>query len=423
MPARSEFSTNLAQYFLRVLREELEKPAEIVEAMTKEGVKYGETVEQVLLELLQAFPEVEQSPEAPYNLYRKWVTRADLPSFQKTSFRLYNRAFLARILDIKEGTEESATSVKARIKMLLSTGTFYGQDFTFALFFRAESSMRELLRSIADECSASVRAECHVILNQSSETWAEIGFDHFDGVIKGALNESERLLLNILPAPVAAELKASGSAAPVSYASATVVFTDFEGFTKIAERMQPTELIAELDMCFSFFDQVILRNGLEKIKTIGDAYMFAGGLPAQNKTHAVDAVLAAMEIQSFMNQTRELKQSLGLNYWQLRLGIHTGPLVAGVIGQNKFSYDIWGDTVNTASRMESAGETGKINISETTYLAVRDFFETEARGKLEAKNKGPVEMYFVTRIRPELSKDEEGRVPNESFHRLRQNQG
>jgi adenylate cyclase len=227
--------------------------------------------------------------------------------------------------------------------------------------------------------------------------------------------QSEKLLLNILPREVADELKRAGTSKPRHYPSATVCFTDFEGFTKIAESLTPTELVDELDRCFSYFDSLMERYNLEKLKTIGDSYMFVGGIPESNGTHAVDCVMAALEIQAFMNQMKEIKSSQGLPYWQLRLGIHSGDLVAGVIGERKFAYDVWSDTVNTASRCESSGVTGKINISRATYELVKDFFVCEYRGAVPAKHKGNIEMYFVHGLLPELHRVEQPRTPNSEF--------
>ncbi|MCB1148503.1 MAG: guanylate cyclase, partial [Leptospiraceae bacterium] len=199
---------------------------------------------------------------------------------------------------------------------------------------------------------------------------------------------SDELLLNILPVEIADELKTRGEATTQSYEMVTVMFTDFKGFTQVAEKASPEELVADLDNCFYYFDEVIDRFRVEKIKTIGDSYMCAGGLPAANRTNPVDVILAALEISAFMNQMKDIKQGMNQPYWELRIGIHTGPLIAGVVGKRKFAYDIWGDTVNTASRMESSGVPGEINISSTTYNLVKEFFECEYRGKVAAKNKG-----------------------------------
>ncbi|MFZ5627998.1 MAG: adenylate/guanylate cyclase domain-containing protein [Spirochaetota bacterium] len=219
-------------------------------------------------------------------------------------------------------------------------------------------------------------------------------------------NKSENLLLNILPATVAEELKREGRVEPVHYDAASVLFTDMVGFTKIAEGLSPQKLVAELDACFHEFDKIIRSTGVEKIKTIGDAYMAVGGLPVKNNSHALDCVLAALRMQAFM-----LRSSVESG-WQIRLGIHTGSLVAGVVGSEKFAYDIWGDTVNTASRMESSGVAGKINISAETYAQIESYALCEYRGKLVAKNKGEIAMYFVNRLKPEYSADAEGVLPN-----------
>jgi class 3 adenylate cyclase len=190
----------------------------------------------------------------------------------------------------------------------------------------------------------------------------------------------------------------------------TVLFSDIQGFSKIAEQMNPEKLIDELDSFFFHFDSVADKYNIEKIKTIGDAYMCAGGIPYKNRTNPVEVVLAALEMQEYMKQLR----SKNNNIWDLRIGIHTGAVIAGVVGHKRYSYDIWGDTVNTASRMESSGEAGKVNISGHTYELVKDFFICENRGKMPVKYKGDIDMYFVKGIRPELSVDLKV-IPNKKF--------
>ena len=214
-------------------------------------------------------------------------------------------------------------------------------------------------------------------------------------IIKKEKQRSDELLLNILPSETAEELKQYGSAKPKRFEQVTVLFTDFKGFTKIAEIMTAEELVAELNTIFGVFDLIISKYPIEKIKTIGDAYMCAGGLPTPNNTHPRDVVLAALEIQKYI-ETRSLTKS-DKPPFQIRIGIHTGPVVAGVVGIKKFAYDIWGDTVNTASRMESSGEPGKINISGSTFDLIKGFqeFKTTYRGEIEAKNKGKIKMYFI----------------------------
>jgi class 3 adenylate cyclase len=228
-------------------------------------------------------------------------------------------------------------------------------------------------------------------------------------------NKSDTLLLNILPERVAYELKEKGVIEPLIYDSVSVLFSDFVGFTKTSAVMTPDELIKQLDACFSQFDGIIAQNGLEKLKTIGDAYMCAGGLPEINYTHPVDICLAALEMQAFMKKIHDLRKEIRLSFWELRIGINTGPVTAGVVGSHKFAYDIWGDTVNTASRMESSGKSGKVNISGATYKIVKDFFDFKSRGKVTAKGKGRIAMYYLNRIKPKLSSDDDGRLPNDIF--------
>ena len=225
--------------------------------------------------------------------------------------------------------------------------------------------------------------------------------------------KTEALLANVLPRNTASEIMEKGKATKIKYNFVTVLFSDIQGFTKIAEEMNPEVLIDELDKFFFYFDSVVEKFGIEKIKTIGDAYMCAGGIPEKNRTNPVEVILAALEMKAYMNNLKKTSQLEGMKYWDIRIGIHTGTVVAGVVGQKKLSYDIWGDTVNTASRMESSGEAGKINISGTTYEFVKEFFTCEFRGKMPVKYKGELEMYFVNGIVPELSDENGG--PNRKF--------
>ena len=227
--------------------------------------------------------------------------------------------------------------------------------------------------------------------------------------------KADQLLLNILPAETAEELKNKGKARTRYYRLVTVMFTDIKGFTKIAEKMKPIELVTQLDLLFKEFDQIIEKHQIEKIKTIGDAYMAAGGVPLRDKENPVNSVLAALEIQAYMKVMQQKMKDIGEQYWELRIGLHTGDVIAGVIGTKRIAYDIWGNTVNVAQRMEMSGVPGKVNVSGTTYDQIKPYFNCTYRGKIAAKNKGEIDMYFVERIKPHLSKDAEGTVPNQKF--------
>jgi class 3 adenylate cyclase/Tfp pilus assembly protein PilF len=208
-------------------------------------------------------------------------------------------------------------------------------------------------------------------------------------------DEIEHLLLNILPSEVAKELQLHGQAAPRYYDSVSVMFTDFKGFTTIADKMSPQELVEELNACFMAFDEIIGKYNLEKIKTIGDSYMCAGGIPTPDKDHVFNMIKASLEIKDYIIQNNKRRAEAGLESWYLRIGIHVGPVVAGVVGKKKYAYDIWGGTVNIASRMESNGEPGKVNISSAAYELIKDKYDCTYRGKISAKNIGEIDMYFI----------------------------
>jgi len=205
----------------------------------------------------------------------------------------------------------------------------------------------------------------------------------------------ESLLLNILPEEVAEELQSAGTATPRYYEKASVLFTDFKGFTKLSEKLSPQEVVTELDSCFMAFDDIIEKYQLEKIKTIGDSYMCAGGIPTENDSHLINIIKASLEMQQFISERNAKRVEMNLPEWTIRIGINTGPIVAGVVGKKKYAYDIWGSTVNVASRMESNGEPGRVNISAATYELIQDKYVCTYRGKIFAKNIGEIDMYFV----------------------------
>jgi ligand-binding sensor domain-containing protein/class 3 adenylate cyclase/predicted metal-dependent HD superfamily phosphohydrolase len=231
-------------------------------------------------------------------------------------------------------------------------------------------------------------------------------------------DKTEKLLRNVIPASTAEELKNKGTVSARAYKTVSVLFTDFVGFTKIAERMNPTDLVRKLDVYFRKFDEIIVKNNLEKIKTIGDAYMCAGGVPVRNKTNPIDTCLAALQIQDYMRKHKNDGIINNTDYWELRLGINTGEVTAGVIGSERLAYDVWGATVNHAQRMEMLGEPGKVTITGSTFKLVEPYFECVFRGKAQTKSRGILDMYTVERIKPELSIDGEGVFPNERFHQI-----
>lgn len=225
-----------------------------------------------------------------------------------------------------------------------------------------------------------------------------------------AKEKSDELLRNILPEEIARELKTGHTVRPRRYESVSVMFADFVGFTQASENMDAEELVRELDLYYLQFDEVVERNGLEKLKTMGDNYMSAGGIPLENSTHPVQACIAGLQFLEVMKVNQRPDRA-----WGLRVGIHTGPVAAGVVGRRKFAYDIWGDTVNLASRMESAGIPGHVNISGATFSHVGHYFECVHRGKVAVKGKGEIDMYTLLRLKPEYSADSEGILPSGSL--------
>ena len=223
-----------------------------------------------------------------------------------------------------------------------------------------------------------------------------LSINYFLNVIRAEKQKSDALIRNILPSSVVDELNALGLSHPILIPKATVIFMDFVGFTKITQKMSPQELVSILNEHFINFDKIFKRYNVEKLKTIGDGYMAVGGLPEINHSHPLDVALAGLQILDYMeNKEKDLD-------WNIRIGIHTGPMVAGIIGETKFSYDVWGHTINLCSRLETAGKPGNINVSEEFYRYTKDFFEFEERGFIDIKNSDPVQMYLLKDLKSEL---------------------
>ncbi|MEN9699863.1 MAG: hypothetical protein RLZZ301_1061 [Bacteroidota bacterium] len=232
-------------------------------------------------------------------------------------------------------------------------------------------------------------------------------------------DRTEQWLLNTLPSEVVIELKRSGKVKAHAFKQVSIMFTDVVGFTRISETMAPSRIVSKLDVLFQKFDEIIQANNLEKIKTIGDAYMCAGGVPIENSTNPIDACCAALQIQAFMDKLKYEAIADHEDYWEIRLGINTGPVIAGIIGNIRLAYDIWGSSVNLAQRMEMLGEPGKVTIAGNTFQYIEPYFECEYKGKALTKSRTKVDMYVVHRIKPELSVNNEGLVPNSRFEEIK----
>ncbi|MBL8022179.1 MAG: adenylate/guanylate cyclase domain-containing protein [Leptospirales bacterium] len=395
----TELANLLAWYFHRHLVAEMQKNEELMLRKTSEGDTFRENMEKLLAKLVAEFPEASRTPEAPFNFTEKW-TEIAFPgmSYWKSTYKAFNHVHLARLIDLRDGSQAARAALIEKISQQILTGSSFGKPIDFRTFFAGEKARRTVYIQIAMQHGLPQTESTAIILEQF-DAIAECLYEYFDSRLTNALRKSDELLLSILPRSVMEQLKEKGTVEPVYIENASVVFTDFQGFTSIAGRMPPREIVDCLDECFTAFDEITERHGLEKIKTIGDAYMCAAGVPNPDNHHALQAVRTALAFRDWIAEHRERCEKNGKQTWRVRIGVHSGNLVAGVIGKRKFIYDVWGDTVNIASRMESAGLPDSVNISRETFNLVQNEFLTESRGSLDVKNKGAMEMFLVTRAR------------------------
>lgn len=399
---RQIITHEIARYFYFHLRCELDKQSQYIDHVQFDGKTPRQINEELVRRLLEEFPDIERAQPAPYNFIERWNQLNQVGVKYRTfSFEAYNIVFLERILRLKYWDNAgSYQKFHDKIFEIYGKYDYRSREWSPATFLKFENNMREVLREIVYSIEGINTEKGWKILFAESNEYQLAVSEFFEKLLHEAYDESERLLENILPAEVALQLKKTGRADPVYIGSATVLFADFVEFTRISSAMSPKNLIERLDYYFSLFDRIIDKYGLEKIKTIGDAYMCAGGVNRTQLDHAVMATRAALEMRdTIRNIATDVSRPDGA-IWDIRIGLHTGSLVAGVIGSKRFSYDVWGDTVNTASRMESESDPGRVNISRATFDLVKEYFECEPRGKRAVKGKGLVEMYFVNGLKP-----------------------
>lgn len=273
---------------------------------------------------------------------------------------------------------------------------------------------QETLRRLAQQLVGLLEHRRRII--ELDEAVRELDVAH--AALASEKARADQILTRILPEPIAEELKERGKVEPRFFPSASILFADVKGFTKFSENAEPVSLIGLLDKYFGSFDEIVTRHRIEKLKTIGDAYMAVAGVPEIDRLHVLRACLAALEMQSTVQRIQSERERLRLPFFELRIGIHTGPVIAGIVGQLRFTYDIWGNAVNVASLMESNGEAGRINVSEDVYHHCKPYFEFSGRGAVEVKNKDPMRMYFLDRLKSEYASDEAGFVPNERLFEI-----
>lgn len=381
----------LAGFFLVHLQAEVTKPDEVLLEVHKD-----KPVRQMTNDLIgrvrSEFAIGADDPLPAYNLFQRWCRINGKWDYEDSAFIAYNNVFLSRLLDLRDGTTESRQRLFASMAGGFNSFDYEKLGFSVSFFLDSESIMRELLRlAVREQLPDLGEAGDALVLNQSRAYQTGMS-EYFEGVLKTTLADNVRLLHGILPQQVASELKRNGFVEPVLFQDAAVLFTDFERFSQFTAHLAPSEVLRRLDIYFSEFDRISAVHGLEKIKTIGDSYMAVAGVPKPHGDPVRAACDAALEIGEASNRISDLT---GPDGWKIRIGIHVGPLMAGVIGKQKFSYDVWGATVNFASRMESSGEPGRINVSADIHSRAGPYYHWEARGPQPVKRLGMAEMFFL----------------------------
>jgi class 3 adenylate cyclase len=391
MAARHAVARLIAKYFLLHLLAEVEKP-DVVLLEDYPDLPIREITRTWIERLRREFAIGEEEKLAAENIFKRWCDMNGKFDYEDSGLFGYNEMFLPRILDLRDGTAESQKQFFNATRNRFDQFDYEKQGYTVSFFLNSESNMRELLREAVRKNLPEWSEEGDAVVLAQSGAFQTAMYDYFEDVLKTALAENVRLLNGILPQQVATELKRSGHVKPVYFKDAAVIFTDFEGFSQFTEHAAPAEVIRRLDAYFSEFDRISAAHGLEKIKTIGDSYMAVAGVPEFHD----DPVRAACDTALEICETSELiSEMVGPDGWHIRIGIHAGPLVAGVIGKQKFSYDVWGATVNFASRMESSGAPGRINVSAEVHSRVEPDYRWEARGPQPVKHLGTAEMFFL----------------------------
>ena len=385
---RAAVARLFARHFLVHLHAELLKTDEILQ-QDYDDIPGRRATESMLRRVREEFPDAEDEPLPAQNLFKIWSEFERESKYEELAFVGYGRIYLERLLDLRDGTPESLRRLLAVMRAVFTKYDYSSAHLPVSLFLHLENLMRYLMVQIVRESLPQYADEGLNLIALQSRVYQRDMFEYFEGVLDATLAENVRLLHGILPEEVANELKRNGRVMPNYVPDAAVIFTDFEHFSISAEQLSPEQIVERLDTYFSAFDAVMTKYGLEKIKTIGDSYMAVAGVPKPHPDPVRAACDAALEILAAAERIS------GPDGWKIRIGLHVGPLVAGVIGKQKFSYDVWGATVNFASRMESSGAPGRINVSATFHARAPKTYRWEARGPQPVKGLGMAEMYFL----------------------------
>jgi class 3 adenylate cyclase len=385
---RTVVSRLFARFFLLHLELEVKKSDEVLEQDFLD-VPARAMTEALIARVRGEFSIGDEETLPEKNLFKIWVQIEGKYIYEEIAFIGYNHIYFHRLIDIRDGTPESLERLLAAMRTVFDKFDYQSKRMPISFFLHLENLMRELMRQIVNESLPQFHPDGEMLVVLQSRAYQQDMYEYFEGVLDATVAENVRLLHGILPEEVANELKRKGYVTPNYIPDAAVIFTDFEHFSALAVRLSPTEIVDRLDNYFSEFDAIMDSHGLEKIKTIGDSYMAVAGVPRPHAEPVRAACDAALEI---IDATERL---FGPDQWKIRVGIHVGPLVAGVIGKQKFSYDVWGATVNFASRMESSGVPGRINVSAAVHARAPGHYRWEARGHQPVKGLGTAEMFFL----------------------------
>ena len=419
---RYALARELARYFVLHLREELKKPSIVSVYTTIEGVSFRKITEDMIGRMYKEFPDM--NPKPPYfNIFKLWWSRTQTDlrpdktehiPYEESTFKSQNQIFVFKILDIKTNDSLLRKKYEENLSEGIKAFRAKGRNVGFEMIFSAENKMYPFMELAVRRAKLPNRI-CREILFEQNSFIQKAAYHIFDKELRESFKRTDEILKSVLPVHIVEELKLKGKVEPKLVTLAAILFCDLVGFTNIASTLSPQDLLGELDECYSHFDRIVKMHGLEKIKTIGDTYMAASGMIESERLHSIDAVLSALKIQEFLRKYQKSQERKGLPSWKVRIGIHSGPVVCGILGEQRFNYDIWGDSVNIAQRMEANGEADKVNISQNVFNETKGFFEFQSRGKVLVKGKGEMEMYFVTGIKKELSIDGQKRTPNKLF--------
>ncbi len=408
---RENLAYEMARLLLRHLREELTKPTSVVDYVTVDGIPFRAYTENMIADLLREFPALIGAPAAGVNFFENyWNKRGDVPmgavdhaaSYSQATFKSLNRMFYIQIQDVRHADRRLYREWFEYWKGSIDAMEKRGRKFDFRSIFASNTIFHISLEEAVKATSLPFEDARQILFDQLTVV-NRVAHEVLDGVLQRSLARTEEILGAIFPEHIVKELRENGSAVPRQIETSAVMFCDLAGFTTLSAGLTPEKLLAELDDIFSHLDRIVHRHRMEKIKTIGDCYMCATALPFLGEYEAVDAVLCALRIQKFMKAHRARARSSGRPEWHLRIGIHTGPVVAGVIGHKRFHYDIWGDTVNLAQRMEASGEVDRVNVSGRVTRRLHDWFDLESRGPVTVKGIGPMEMFFVNGVNAQVS--------------------